>query len=119
MVRFLENLLGGATNLVKRQKHEHEALGWQRVAGKITRHSTPRTGPTVLRVDYEYRLDEQGYSGTCNSFKIRSEDALRIGQALDASPVLQVRVNPDDPSQSRILNSDNPRLPFEVDHLLP
>jgi hypothetical protein len=36
--------------------------------------------------------------------------------AMDATTTLRVRYDPADPMSSRILNRDNPTLPFEIDH---
>ena len=117
MVRFLENLLGGATSLVKRQQNERQALGWQRVAGKITRHAQSRTNPAIPLVEYEYTFEGANYTGSCTGFETRKGNMQSIEDKLEAAKVLLVRVNPEDPSQSRILNSDNPRFPFEIDQV--
>ena len=117
MVRFLENLIGGATSIVKRQKNERQALGWERVAGKITRHMTSASGSLIPLVEYSYTFEARDYSGSCTGHQVRDGNMNSVEAKLEATKVLLVRVNPQEPSQSSILNSDNPRLPFEVDHL--
>lgn len=109
--------MGGASNLFKRQKNERQALGWERVAGKITRHTMSASGTSIPLIEFTYTFENRIFSGSCTGHPIRDGNMNSVRAKLDASPVLLVRVNPADPSQSRVLNSDNPRLPFEVDHM--
>ena len=111
------DLIERASRFFKRQTHEREALDWQRTVGKITRYTTTSSGETLPLLDYDYTFEGQAYSGSFTGFKIRDEDIQRIGDLLAANSLLHIRVNPRDPAQSRVLNRENPRLPFDIDHL--
>lgn len=116
MGSFFDNLIASAFRFFRRQTNESEALGWQRVVAKVTRFATSPSSPALPLLNYDYTFDNRSYSGTCTGFKMREEEIQTTGIAFEANPILHIRVDPSTPSRSRVLNSDNFRLPFEIDH---
>ena len=60
-------------------------------------------------------MDGETCFGRVTGFPLDRRHVDRVGEALDRLPKLIVRFDPVDKSQSRVVEEDNPALPFEVD----
>jgi hypothetical protein len=68
-------------------------------------------------VDYTYQVNGQSHDGSATGMAIKDDQINQIGDVIDSFSILRVRYDPTDPERNRILNEDNPRIPFEIDHL--
>ena len=73
--------------------------------------------PTLPLADYTYQVNGQTLDGSVTGLPIKDARINQIGDVIDSFSNLRVRYNPSDPAKSRILNEDNPEIPFEIDLL--
>ena len=73
--------------------------------------------PIFPLVDYEYQVNGLAHEGSATRLSIKDDRINQIGDVIDFFPTLRVRYDPANPERSRVLNEDNPRIPFEIDHL--
>ena len=100
---FLDNIIGAIVKGIRRENRARTAAEWPIVDARIVRSS--KSGVT-----YSYVVSGETLYGSCvgDSFRdIAHESAIEV---------LHVRYDPTDPAESRVLNSDNPKLPFQIDH---
>ena|ERR1039458_4203974 len=114
---FLDSLVVGIAHMVRRERRRRRALRWSTADGTITRFTTSYGLPTLPLVDYTYQVNGLNYDGSATGSPIRDDQINQIGDLLDSLPTVCVRYDPASPDASRILNEDNPRIPFEIDHL--
>lgn len=114
---FLDDLVIGIVRMVRRESRRKQALGWSIADGKFTRFTTSYGSPTLPLLDYSYQANGQTLDGSATGFPIKDDGINRIGDVIDSLPTVCVRYDPANPERSRILNEDNPRIPFEIDHL--
>jgi hypothetical protein len=62
-------------------------------------------------------VNGQAHDGWATGLPIKEDRINQIGDVIDSFPALRVRYDPANPERSRILNEDNPGIPFEIDHL--
>lgn len=62
-------------------------------------------------------MSGQTHDGSATGRPIEDDRINQIGDVIDSLPNVRVRYDPANPVRSRILNEDNPRIPFEIDHL--
>lgn len=103
---------------VRREVRTNRAVKWPAVEARILKF---RTGVGIGHrlhpiVDYSYEVNGETHYGFATGFQIGHGEIHRIGDEVEALPSLRVRYNPVDPYASRVLNEDNPKLRFEVDH---
>ena len=114
---FLDSLVVGIVRMVRRESRRSQALRWSIADGTITRFTTSYGSPTLPLVDYAYQVNGQNYDGSATGSPVRDDRINQIGDVIDSLPTVRVRYDPASPRPSRILNEDNPRIPFEIDHL--
>jgi hypothetical protein len=68
-------------------------------------------------LDYSYSANDKTFEGSATGFPIKDDRINQIGDVIDSLPTVRVRYDPANPERSRILNEDNPRIPFKIDHL--
>jgi hypothetical protein len=68
-------------------------------------------------LDYSYQVNGQTQAGSATGLPIEDDQINQIGDVVDSLPGLRVRYDPVNPEKSRILNEDNPRIPFKIDLL--
>jgi hypothetical protein len=73
--------------------------------------------PTLPLVDYTYQVNGQTQDGSATGLPIKDDQINQTGDVMDSLPALSIRYDPDNPQRSRILNEDNPLVPFKIDHL--
>ena len=114
---FVDSLVIGIVRMVRRESRRKQAFGWDIADGKLTRFTTSYESPTLPLVDYEYQVNGQTHAGSATGSPIEDDQINQIGDVIDSLPALRVRYDPANPERSRILNEDNPRIPFEIDLL--
>jgi hypothetical protein len=114
---FLDALVTSIIRTVRREKRRCQALRWIAVDGTFTRFTTSYGSPTLPLVDYAYQVNGQTHDGSATGLPIADDRINQIGEVIDSLPTVRVRYDPRNPEASRILNEDNPRIPFEIDHL--
>jgi len=114
---FIDDLVVSIVRYVRRESRRNEALRWSVADGKITRFTTSYETPTLPLLDYSFEVNGQTQEGSATGCPIRDDRINQIGDAIDSLPSVLVRYDPSDPRRSRIVNEDNPRLPFQIDHL--
>lgn len=117
MALFVDNLAVGIVRMVRRESRRKRALAWKIADGQVTRFTTSYGTRTLPLLDYTYTVSGQTEEGSATGMPIQDERINQIGDALDELSALRIRYDPSDPSRSRLLNEDNPGLPFEVDLL--
>ena len=114
---FLDSLVGSIIRAVRRERRRSQALRWSVADGAVTRFTTSYGSPTLPLLDYTYQVNGQAHDGAATGMPIRDDGINQIGDVIDSLPAVRVRYDPTNPEKSRILNEDNPRIPFEIDHL--
>jgi hypothetical protein len=102
---------------VRRDRRRSQALRWSIADGAFTRFTTSYGSPTLPLVNYTYQVNGRTYDGAATGMSIEDDQINQIGDVIDSLPSVFVRFDPANPERSRILNEDNPRIPFEIDHL--
>jgi len=113
---FLDSIIGSIVKSVRRQDQANTAESWPLVDGKVSDSGFGGASgcPGVI---YSYEVNGETWYVSCKGFPVRDTDVEQARAILSALPSLHVRYDPSDPAESRVLNRDNPRLPFEIDHL--
>jgi len=114
---FIDSLVMGIIRTVRRESRRKQALGWNTASGYVTRFTTSYGSPTLPLVDYKYQVNGQTHDGSATGMPIEDDRINHLGDVIDSLPGISVRYDPANPERSRILNEDNPRIPFEIDHL--
>jgi hypothetical protein len=115
---FLDVLILGIIRVVRRASRRKQALHWSACSGTLTRFTTSFGLPTLPLLDYTYQVDGQTHVGSATGFSIKDDRINQTGDVMDSLPALRIRYDPASPEKSRILNEDNPSIPFEIDHLV-
>ena len=124
---FIDRVIRSIARSICRESRAKSAVSWPVIDAKISRFSVPEVGqrgrPSLL---YTYEVNGETHYGSATGFDIEyppktgfdfGDTATRAKRtAMDATTTLRVRYDPADPMSSRILNRDNPTLPFEIDH---
>jgi|ERR1700722_1645588 hypothetical protein len=113
---FLDSVVGIA-RMVRRERRRKQALGWSVVDATSTRFTTSYGSPTLPLLDYSYEFNGQTYTGSATGLPIKDDQINQVGDVVDSLSGLSVRFDPENAERSRILNEDNPRVPFEIDLL--
>ena len=114
---FIDGLIGSMIRTVRRERRRSQALRWSFADGTFTRFTTSYGSPTLPLVDYTYQVNGEPHAGSATGLPIKDDRINQIGDVIDSLPIVRVRYDPANPQTSRILNEDNPGLPFEIDHL--
>lgn len=114
---FIDDLIVSIVRHVRRETRRNEALRWNVADGKFTRFTTSYGTPTLPLLDYAFEVNGQAQEGSATGLPIPDDQINQIGDTIDSLSSVLVRYDPSDPRRSRIMNEDNPRLPFEIDHL--
>ena len=109
---FLDSIIGAIVKNIRRENRASTAENWPIVDAKIS------TGGISKRpgVTYSYAVNGETWYGTCIGYLLGDTEIEKARSALSAITVLRIRYDPTDPAESRVLNRDNPNLPFEIDH---
>ena len=113
---FLDSIIRSIAKSARREARTASTEEWLLVDARISSLKVgdgSRFRPAFV---YTYQVDEEIHYGSANGFDIEGSKADVIRAAMDAIPMLRVRYDPNDPMSSRLLNRDNPALPFEIDH---
>ena len=114
---FIDSLVVGIVRMVRRESRRSQAIRWSIADGTFTRFTTSYGTPTLPLVDYTYQVNGQSHEGSATGLPIKDDQINQIGDVIDSVSTLRVRYDPANPERNRILNEDNPRIPFEIDHL--
>ena len=110
---LIRTLVRGA----RRNSRQQEAEEWKLAQGSIKRFEAQDKGWNDFHpvISYAYDVNGETNYGVATGFELDRSRADEVAVAVDALGVIWVRYDPSDPYQNRILNADNPKLPFEVD----
>jgi hypothetical protein len=113
---FIDDVIRMIARTVRREVRIRKAAKWPTAVGKILRFRTTGGDFHELRpiVDYRYEVDGQTQYGFTTGYT--NTEINKIGDAVGVLGELKVRFDPSDPYVNRVLNEDNPTLPFTVDH---
>ena len=114
---FLDDLIVSIVGHVRRGSRRNQALRWSVADGKFTRFTTSYGTPTLPLLDYTFEVNGQTQEASTTGRPIPDDRINQIGDTIDSLPGVMVRYDPSDPRRSRIMNEDNPGIPFEIDHL--
>ena len=113
----IDSVVASIIRTVRRNHRRSQSLRWNIAEGKFTRFTTSYGSPTLPLLDYTYTVNGQTHDGSATGFPISDDEIHRIGATIDSFSTVRVRYDPDSTERSRILNEDNPQIPFEIDHL--
>lgn len=113
----LDSLVIGIVRMIRRESRRNQALRWNVADGTVTSFTTSYGSPTLPLLDYRYQVNGLSQIGSATGLPIKDGRINQVGDVIDALPALCVRYDPANPERTRVLNEDNPRLPFEIDHL--
>jgi hypothetical protein len=112
---FLDNLISRITKNNRSESRASAAGSWSIVDAKITEsgygYASGKAGIT-----YSYEVNGETWYGSCMSYPLRINEVEKLRSVLSEFSALRVRFDPTDPAESRVLNRDNPKLPFEIDY---
>jgi len=114
---FIDNIIVSILRTVRRARRRSQALRWQVADGAITRFTTSYGLPTLPLLEYTYQANGKAHDGSATGSHISDDQINQVGDIIDSLGTVQVRYDPAKPERSRFLNEDNPRIPFEIDHL--
>jgi hypothetical protein len=113
---FIDDVIRTIARTVRREVRIRKAAKWPVAVAKILRFRTTDGDWQRLRpvVDYQYEVNGQIQYGFTTGYS--SKEINGVGDAVDALAELKIRFDTSDPYVNRVLNEDNPKLPFVVDH---
>ena len=114
---FVDSLIVSIIRGVRRERRRSQALRWSIADGRFTRFTTSYESPTLPLVDYTFQVNGESHDGSATGLPIKDDQINRIGDVIDSLQVVRIRYDPNNPKRSRLLNEDNPRIPFQIDHL--
>lgn len=103
-------------NSIVSKQRRSQALRWSIADGVITRFTTGYGSPTTPQVVYTYDANGEAHYGEATGAPMKDDQINHVKEVSDSLGTVRVRYDPADPDRSRLLNEDNPRIPFEVDH---
>lgn len=106
---FLDSIIRSIVKGVRREHRASTAAEWPIVGAAITTSSE-------RGITYSYVVSGETWYGSCVAYPLRDVAVEKLRSTLDALQILRVRYDPADPGESSVLNRDNPKLPFEIDH---
>jgi hypothetical protein len=111
------NIFGLIKSIVK-ENRANEAEDWPLADATVSRFTTePEVGGLIRPVVvFTYAVNGETFYGSCTGYPVSDTSHKTLKSAITAISTLRIRFDPVDPGMSRTLNSDNPGLPFEIDH---
>jgi len=114
---FLDTIIRSITRAVQSSHRVKRAATWPIVEGRISRFAGIGGGDHVRPVlVYSYTIQGEEFYGSASGTSSGPEQMNQLEEAIKGVAIVHVRYNPSDPGSSRMLNPDNPKIPFEVDH---
>lgn len=116
---FLDDLIRSIVHHVRRETRLRKANSWPTVDAAISRFTFFDDLGHLVRpaVTFSYQVNGETFYGSAEGRPVNAGRVNQIGDAVDAISTLQVRYDPADPASSRLLNQDNPTIPFDIDLL--
>lgn len=68
-----------------------------------------------LELTFRYEVNGEGFRGLVLSKERRAGTTLRLEDDVLEGHSIVIRVNPEDPFSSGVLNEDNPQWPWEIE----
>ena len=121
MAIFLDNLIVGIVETVRRERYLKKVSQWKIANGKILTFRTVDGEMYGLRpvIDYEYEVGGIRHQGSATGDSIH-DGMMQLGDRVDAliesKPEAYIRYDPENPSRNCFLNDDNPGFLFAIDH---
>jgi hypothetical protein len=114
---FADDIVRGIYRAIQRSRRRNSALKWPIADATVTRFEAFDEFWNAFRpvVSYSYQVNGATCYGVVKGTSINRELVDKVGDAVETLPGLSVRYDPNDGSLSRVLNEDNPKLPFWVD----
>jgi hypothetical protein len=115
---FIDDVIRMIARNVRRGIRLSRAAKWPVTEARVLRFRTEDGIGHRLRpiVDYSYEVNRETQRGFATGFPVGHREINQIGDSVDMLQTMRVRYDPIDPYSNRVLNEDNPNLPFEVDH---
>jgi hypothetical protein len=115
---FLDSIFRLIAKSAKSEHRANDAATWLRVDGKTSRFTFVnevgnRARPLLV---YSYEIGGETFYGSATGSPIGLEQVNQVAQTVDGVGIVHVRYDPSDLGSSRLLNQDNPNIPFEIDH---
>jgi len=117
---FLDDLIRSIVHHVRRETRLRKASNWPDVDATISRFTFFDDLGHLVRpvLTFSYHVKGELLYGSAQGHPINAGRVNEIGEAVDSISTLRVRYDPADPASSRLLNQDNPKIPFDIDHLV-
>jgi hypothetical protein len=115
---FLDSIIRSIVRSVRVERRVENAEKWPTVDGKISRFILDSKSGDHGRplLTFSYVINGETHYGSTAGTSIETKQINRVTDAINGIEILHVRYDPSDPGSSRLLNQDNPQIPFEIDH---
>ena len=115
---FFDTIIRFITRAVQSEHRVKLVATWPIVEGRISRFAVgigvgDHVRPILV---YSYTIQGEEFYGSATGTWSGPEQMNQVKEAIKSVGIVHVRYNPSDPGSSRMLNPDNPEIPFEVDH---
>jgi hypothetical protein len=115
---FIDSIIRSIAKSVRGERRVENALAWPIIDGKISILSQGiEPGNRIRpRLVFSYEIVGETFYGGSVGAPIEPKLFNRVNDAINRIETVHVRYDPFDPGSSRLLNGDNPEIPFEIDH---
>jgi hypothetical protein len=115
---FADVILRSIIKNLRGENRVENALSWPIVDGKVSMlskgiESGDRVRPHLV---FSYEIIGETFYGAAVGAPIDLEQFNRLIDVINNIGIIRVRYDSFDPGSSRLLNQDNPEIPFEIDH---
>jgi hypothetical protein len=117
MAIFVDDIMCGAVREIRRRSRIKAASRWMPADATVSSVNIRDTFEPRVQVSYRYELDGETHYGVAISVPIDRSAIEQFRKRTETLSALRIRYDLADPLESRVLNGDNPALPFEVDHI--
>jgi len=114
---FADEIIRSIIKNVRGENRVENALSWPIVDGKISIFCLGNKSGNYGRpsLSFSYEIIGETFYGSAVGTSIELDQIDVITDAINRIGIIHVRYDPFDPGSNRLLNQDNPEIPFEVD----
>jgi hypothetical protein len=115
---FLDYVFTAIVRFARRELRLRQTLKWPIVVATVHSAQMARGFSQKLYpvLGYSFVVNGESQYGSVRGMEIEQDP---IDEVVEELKTLQVRYNPADPYVSRVLSTDNPKLPFAIDQEHP
>ena len=115
MAIFVDSIMRTAIKAFHQESRRKSASRWALAKATISKVGVGTAPETRLHLPYTYEVGGETHYGSAVSMPFHADIVNKARKSAESLTTLQIRYDSADPLESRVLNQDNPALPFEVD----